>query len=124
MKTKQELLSMLYSKLAELQDGRIKQTNPTVADQIRIELSLLYDILGDDVPEEYWEQIEKETNEEDCTFEVIYDELDWTYYDNGVLRSVMCYINDRKVETFVKWDEQGAYVENNGRREYVLVNNN
>ena len=63
MKTKQELLSMLYSKLAELQDGRIKVNNPTFAEQLKIELALLYDILGDDVPEELWEQIEKELSE-------------------------------------------------------------
>ena len=63
MKTKQELLSMLYSKLAELQDGRIKVNNPTFAEQLKIELSLLYDILGDDAPEEFWEQIEKELSE-------------------------------------------------------------
>ena len=63
MKTKQELLSMLYSKLAELQDGRIKVNNQTFAEQLKIELALLYDILGDDVPEEFWEQIEKELSE-------------------------------------------------------------
>ena len=63
MKTKQELLSMLYSKLEELQDGRIKVNNPTFAEQLKIELALLYDILGDDVPVEFWEQIEKELSE-------------------------------------------------------------
>ena len=60
MKSKEELLSMLYSRLAELQDGRIKINNPKFAEQLRVELALLYDILGDDVPEEFWEQIEKE----------------------------------------------------------------
>ena len=60
MKSKQGLLSMLYSKLAELQDGRIKVNNPAFAEQLQIELALLYDILGDDVPEEFWRQIEKE----------------------------------------------------------------
>ena len=60
MKTKQELLQMLYSRLAELQDGRIKTVNPTVAKKLRTELNLLWDILGEDVPEEYWEQIEEE----------------------------------------------------------------
>ena len=63
MKTKQELLSMLYSKLAELQDGRIKVNNPTFAEQLKIELALLYDILGNDVQVEFWEQIEKELSE-------------------------------------------------------------
>ena len=60
MKTRQELLSMLYSRLAELQDGRIKTVSPTAAEKLRIELNLLWDILGEDVPEEYWEQIEEE----------------------------------------------------------------
>lgn len=60
MKTKQELLSMLYCKLAELQDGRIKVNNPTFAEQLKIELALLYDILGDEVPTEFWGQIDKE----------------------------------------------------------------
>ena len=60
MKTKQEILSMLYSRLAELQDGRIKIVNPTMAKKLQVELNLLWDILGEDVPEEYWEQIEEE----------------------------------------------------------------
>lgn len=51
---------MLYGKLSELQDGRIKVSNPTFAEQLKIELALLYDILGDDVPEEFWSQIDKE----------------------------------------------------------------
>ena len=60
MKTKQELLQMLYSRLAELQDGRIKTVNPTTTKRLQTELNLLWDILIDDVPEEYWEQIEEE----------------------------------------------------------------
>lgn len=60
MKTKQEILSMLYSRLAELQDGRIKTVNSTIAKRLQTELNLLWDILGEDVPEEYWEQIEVE----------------------------------------------------------------
>ena len=60
MKTKQQILSMLYSRLAELQDGRIKTVNPTMAKKLQVELNSLWDILGNDVPEEYWEQIEDE----------------------------------------------------------------
>lgn len=60
MKTKQELLEMLFAKLAELQDGRIKTVNPIIAKKLQTELNLLWDILGEDVPEEYWEQIEEE----------------------------------------------------------------
>ena len=59
MKTKQELLQMLYSRLAELQNGKAKQDNPNLAEKLKIELALLYDILGEEVPEEYWEQIEE-----------------------------------------------------------------
>ena len=60
MKTQQELLQMLYSRLAELQDGRIKTVNPTMTKILQAELNLLWDILGEEVPEEYWEQIEAE----------------------------------------------------------------
>ena len=54
MKTREELHKMLFERLAELQDGRIKTDNPEFAEHLAIELGLLYDILGDDVPEEYW----------------------------------------------------------------------
>lgn len=60
MKTLEELLSMLFSRLAELQDGKIKESNPDYAKQEAIEMGLLYDILGEEVPESYWEVIEKE----------------------------------------------------------------
>lgn len=57
MKTKQELLKMLYTTLAELQSGTLKGEMKS-RQQVRLEL--LYDILGEEVPESYWEQIEKE----------------------------------------------------------------
>ena len=67
MKTKQELLEMLFAKLAELQDiNKQPLNNNTVvqttqlAQRLQIEVALLYDILGEDVPEEYWEQLEEE----------------------------------------------------------------
>jgi len=44
MKTTEELLQMLYSRLTELTDGTIKITNPEYAKQEAIELGLLYDI--------------------------------------------------------------------------------
>ena len=67
MKTKQELLEMLFAKLAELQDinkqllnnNTVVQTTQLVQ-RLQIEVALLYDILSEDVPEEYWEQIEDE----------------------------------------------------------------
>lgn len=62
MKTKQELLQMLFARLAELQDLNkkpITTQNATLVSRLQAELSLLYDILGEEVPEEYWEQIEE-----------------------------------------------------------------
>ena len=66
MKTKQELLQMLFAKLAELQDLDKKGfTTKTVWEtanltaKLQAEVALFYDILGEDVPEEYWEQIEE-----------------------------------------------------------------
>ena len=60
MKTLEELLSMLFARLAELQDGRIKENNPEYAKQEAIEMGLLSDILGEEVRESYWDIIEKE----------------------------------------------------------------
>lgn len=66
MKTKEELLQMLFAKLAELQNLNQKGfTTKTVwgtanlTAKLQAEVALLYDILGEDVPEEYWEQIEE-----------------------------------------------------------------
>lgn len=63
MKTKGELLQMLFSKLAELQNlNKNEETNwkeEILIPRLRAEVALLYDILGEDVPEEYWEQIEE-----------------------------------------------------------------
>ena len=57
---------MLFAKLAELQDLNKKGfTTKTVWEtanltaKLQAEVALLYDILGEDVPEEYWEQIEE-----------------------------------------------------------------
>lgn len=57
MKSRQELLKMLYTILAELQSGTLRG-NMKARQQVRLEL--LYDILGEEIPEEYWGQIEKE----------------------------------------------------------------
>ena len=66
MKTKEEMMQMLFARLTELQN-LIKKgfTTETVVQKanlvtkLQTELALLYDILGEDVPEEYWEQIEE-----------------------------------------------------------------
>lgn len=55
MKTKKELLKMLFERLAELES---KTASGSIKKQLEIELSLLYDILGEDIDEEYWERIE------------------------------------------------------------------
>lgn len=62
MKSKEEILKMLFATLAELQSGTTKSNKP-LDTKLRTELRLLYDILGDEVPEEFWGQIEKETEE-------------------------------------------------------------
>lgn len=55
-----ELKKMMYSKLAELEDGKVKKDNPELARNIAVEMGLLYDILGEEVDEAYWERIEDE----------------------------------------------------------------
>ncbi len=59
MKTKEELLQMLFAKLAELQNMIKIDVQPSLLMVLQTEVALLYDILGEDVPEEYWEQIEE-----------------------------------------------------------------
>lgn len=59
MKIKQELLQMLFAKLAELQNMIKIGVQPSLLMVLQTEVALLYDILGEDVPEEYWEQIEE-----------------------------------------------------------------
>lgn len=55
MKSKQDLLKMLFARLSEIQSGTV---NGDLLTMLKIELSLLYDILGNDTPSEFWEQIE------------------------------------------------------------------
>lgn len=59
MKTKEELLQMFFAKLAELQNMIKIGVQPSLLMILQAEVALLYDILGEDVPEEYWEQIEE-----------------------------------------------------------------
>lgn len=56
MRSKEEIMKRLFATLAELQSGT---TTEQVHERLCIELSVLNDVLGDDVPEEYWEQIEE-----------------------------------------------------------------
>lgn len=50
-----QLKSKLFANLNELQHG---VADESVSAMLKIELSLLYDILGEKIDEEYWEQIE------------------------------------------------------------------
>lgn len=61
MKTKEELLQMLQNRLEALREGTIKSTDPIRAARMRIELSLLRDILGEDLPQEYLRPIKEQT---------------------------------------------------------------
>ena len=60
VKTKDELKKMLYARLGELQDGKVKRYDSKRAEMLRIELALLYDILGEDINEAFRDEIEKE----------------------------------------------------------------
>lgn len=55
MKSKEEILKDLLATLAELQNG---VTGEILKTYLETKLQILYDILGEDVPEEYWNQIE------------------------------------------------------------------
>jgi len=57
MKKEQDILKTLFAILAELQSGT---ATGDLEKYLRIKLGIYYDILGESVPEEYWEQIEKE----------------------------------------------------------------
>ncbi len=59
MITKEEMMQMLFSKLAELQDLIEENNESVLTARLQVEVALLYNILGEDVPEEYWEQIEE-----------------------------------------------------------------
>ncbi len=59
MKSIEELKKMLFAILKELQDGRTTKNNAEFKYYLQTRLDLLYDILGDEVPEEYWSQIEE-----------------------------------------------------------------
>ena len=56
MKTLNEILSKLLAILTELESGEAE--DPALRNYLIAQLGVLYEILGDDVPEEYWESIE------------------------------------------------------------------
>lgn len=55
MKTKDELKTMLFERIAEVKGGEL-----TLAyeDQLRYEIALLADILGEDIDASLWDEIE------------------------------------------------------------------
>lgn len=59
MKSEEEILKDLFCILAELQSGT---TSGDLEKYLRIKLEVLYNVMGEDVPEEFWEQIEYEIN--------------------------------------------------------------
>lgn len=56
MKSKEEILSMLYATLNELQNG-VK--DKVLKNYLETKLQVLVDILGEEIPEEYWEQLDE-----------------------------------------------------------------
>ena len=56
MKTKQEILKDLFATLTELKEG---VDNPSLDTYLKVKLETLYNVLGEDVPEEYWDEIEE-----------------------------------------------------------------
>lgn len=55
MKNKEEILKDLYCTLAELESGT---ATGDLREYLKIKLEILYNILGEDVKEEYWDRIE------------------------------------------------------------------
>lgn len=53
-------------------------------------------------------------------FKVSMNETNWEFDENNVLKSALCFIGNDKRFLPVKWDEEGAYVENNGKKIYML----
>lgn len=55
MKTKDELKTMLFERIAEVRGGELTQA---YEDQLRYEIALLADILGEDIDASLWDEIE------------------------------------------------------------------
>lgn len=56
MKTKDEVVTMMLAVLAELQSGTCSEN---LSKYLTVKLETIVDILDDDVPKKYWEQLEK-----------------------------------------------------------------
>lgn len=55
MRTADELKAMLFERLAEIERGGLTER---YEEQCRIELALLFDILGEEIDKDYWQRIE------------------------------------------------------------------
>ena len=53
-------------------------------------------------------------------FKVSMNEENWEFDENKVLKSALCFIGNKRIFLPVTWDEEGAYVEDNGKRLYML----
>ena len=53
-------------------------------------------------------------------FKVSMNEGNWEFDENNVLKSALCFIDSERRFLPVQWDEEGAYVEYNGKRIYIL----
>lgn len=53
-------------------------------------------------------------------FKVSMNEGNWEFDENNVLKVALCFIDSERRFLPVQWDEEGAYVEHNGKRIYML----
>ena len=58
MKSKNELLSMLFAVLSELK-SKSEEPDSELKTKLQTQLQLLWDILEEDVPVVYWDEIEE-----------------------------------------------------------------
>lgn len=53
-------------------------------------------------------------------FKVSMNEANCEFDENHVLKSALCFIGNNRIFLPVAWDEDGAYMENNGKKLYIL----
>lgn len=56
----------------------------------------------------------------DVNFAVSTNEEYWWFDDNNTLKSVLCIENDEEKILPVTWDDDGAYVEHNEEKIYIV----
>lgn len=60
-------------------------------------------------------------SETDKDFVVLMDEWHWNFDNKGILSSVKCIYHDNEIVKPVTWDNEGAYIQHNNEKIYVLV---